>query len=945
MMMKKKTPPECTPVTGVGAVTNGVERLTLSVTDDVVSPTSSSSSNRSQAEPFSLPTVDCVDDGELVATLHPPTLDSRSTHLIPDTAVSAQNAADDSPRRPRRQSDETELQFGDLDDDFAGRRIAEDDTEVLRRGRLAMALDLDGVAPGGMNGPASATRKTSSSFSDLGDFDDFGDMTPNGTPNTPNTPTFRSLYDAHNSSFGSRSSFSSISNGHYVSPMMNRPSGGSTSSSNRYGRNGRMTPTTRVGAPLDETQPLAGSIMPVTGEVLRTEVENAAYIIFFKCDEVEKEDGASVVSSLSSSPSSTSSDGNYDNDVVSIAENGEISPAFCRPPRSLISLGAAGHKVRTTNCFTQEYAHPTRSLGRGLFRASTSVGSAFLKGAAGLVNQTYQGGANGGVFGFAKGLGMGMLGLGTHTVKGAFRGVGQVTDVVGEMVMGTAPHFSIDGMLLLTNYRLIWVSQGVHDAMEIPLASIVSIDSSTTAPHVINIECKSLLRMSIAFRDESTAHELLGSVWELYSEPRYVFANIHYQALLVRGDSSTSSDTVATSVDLFYDAEADYRRIKLLDETCWMRLFDNSDFSLFPSYPSQFVVPAELEDEDLRELSSYRSASRIPAVVWRHPHVGALLCRCAQPCAGISGYVVPADQKFVTAMQRATCGRDDAKFHFFDARSQMAATANSAQGKGTEDTRNYPNTELHFCDIANIHAVRSSFIALSAICQPGEDREGSDWEFQLRNSFWFLHLSRILVSAQVVCETMCQAESVMVHCSDGWDRTPQLTGLVQLLLDPFYRTLQGVLFLIEKEWCSFGHMFRTRYSHCEAPGQQEVEEQSPVFVQWLDALWQIWRQQPWAFEFNEMLLTTMYDHVFSGIYGSFLYNSECERKQREKVAPTRSLWSAIMADREEYLNAEYDAAKNFNSVGIILPFSADEEDMVLWDKHVASADPICRKYQ
>ena len=33
--------------------------------------------------------------------------------------------------------------------------------------------------------------------------------------------------------------------------------------------------------------------------------------------------------------------------------------------------------------------------------------------------------------------------------------------------------------------------------------------------------------------------------------------------------------------------------------------------------------------------------------------------------------------------------------------------------------------------------------------------------------------------------------SVLVHCSDGWDRTPQLTSLAQVLLDPFYRTRDG----------------------------------------------------------------------------------------------------------------------------------------------------------
>ena len=32
---------------------------------------------------------------------------------------------------------------------------------------------------------------------------------------------------------------------------------------------------------------------------------------------------------------------------------------------------------------------------------------------------------------------------------------------------------------------------------------------------------------------------------------------------------------------------------------------------------------------------------------------------------------------------------------------------------------------------------------------------------------------------------------MMVHCSDGWDRTAQTCGLSALMLDPYYRTIQG----------------------------------------------------------------------------------------------------------------------------------------------------------
>ena len=38
-----------------------------------------------------------------------------------------------------------------------------------------------------------------------------------------------------------------------------------------------------------------------------------------------------------------------------------------------------------------------------------------------------------------------------------------------------------------------------------------------------------------------------------------------------------------------------------------------------------------------------------------------------------------------------------------------------------------------------------------------------------------------------------QGGCALVHCSDGWDRTAQLTSLTQLMIDPTYRTISGFL--------------------------------------------------------------------------------------------------------------------------------------------------------
>lgn len=35
--------------------------------------------------------------------------------------------------------------------------------------------------------------------------------------------------------------------------------------------------------------------------------------------------------------------------------------------------------------------------------------------------------------------------------------------------------------------------------------------------------------------------------------------------------------------------------------------------------------------------------------------------------------------------------------------------------------------------------------------------------------------------------------SVLVHCSDGWDRTAQACSVASVLLDPYYRTIKGLM--------------------------------------------------------------------------------------------------------------------------------------------------------
>ena len=122
-------------------------------------------------------------------------------------------------------------------------------------------------------------------------------------------------------------------------------------------------------------------------------------------------------------------------------------------------------------------------------------------------------------------------------------------------------------------------------------------------------------------------------------------------------------------------------------------------------------------------------------------------------------------------------------------------------------------------------------------------------------------------------------------------------------MDKYFRTLEGFIVLIEKDWLSFGHQFRLRNGFCS---KEKRDEFSPIFLQWLDCIYQIIEQNCDKFEFNINLLTFIAKNLFCGKYGTFLFNSEKERKDNKAKENTISIWTEVLERKKEFLNPIYD---------------------------------------
>jgi myotubularin-related protein 6/7/8 len=329
-----------------------------------------------------------------------------------------------------------------------------------------------------------------------------------------------------------------------------------------------------------------------------------------------------------------------------------------------------------------------------------------------------------------------------------------------------------------------------------------------------------------------------------------------------------------------------------------------------------------------------------------------------------------------------------------DARPTTNAMANTARGAGTENMDHYKEGRKVYLGIDHIHAMRESLAkvvealkeadAMSASINdnlPGQVGHLSLLDRQaLRRSGWLKHISNIMEGTVLLVRNVhVNASHVLIHCSDGWDRTSQLSSLSQLCLDPFYRTMRGFQILVEKDWLGFGHRFLDRCGHLSsekffvAPVENanggtdakqalafltsvqnriisphHIKETSPVFHQFLESVRQIQRQFPQRFEFNERFLHQLYYHLYSCQFGTFLYNCERERRVAEDGPPpcdrTICVWDFFNSppETEKNLNPDYDPTLDDRNsrlpkadMGVLFP---NPKDIRFWHELYGRSD-------
>lgn len=308
---------------------------------------------------------------------------------------------------------------------------------------------------------------------------------------------------------------------------------------------------------------------------------------------------------------------------------------------------------------------------------------------------------------------------------------------------------------------------------------------------------------------------------------------------------------------IMFDSPEDWtQEMKRTKAQCRL-VTENENFELSQSLPQYFVIPSTLGD-----LFSYQGKG-LPIWCWSH-HSGCALFKASFP----------------------SMAQEDGDFQTHLDTMITAVARNYLYSVKTEDlSESLPTLQ----DIQQSYNKFKQFFLIDNTT----DFWLSDvkWFSSLESSGWLDIIRQCLQKAVEVVECLEKDNTnVLITEEEGTDLCCVISSLAQIMLDPYYRTLMGFQSLVQKEWVAGCHAFLDRCNHLH---QKDKECHSPVFLLFLECVWQLVQQHSPAFQFSETYLTVLSDSVHVPIFNTFLFNSAYHResvmKAESPIAQSRPL--------------------------------------------------------
>ncbi|ELP90169.1 myotubularin, putative [Entamoeba invadens IP1] len=481
----------------------------------------------------------------------------------------------------------------------------------------------------------------------------------------------------------------------------------------------------------------------------------------------------------------------------------------------------------------------------------------------------------------------------------------------------------VEHNILITTYQtLIWKNGAFVRIPHNAVFSCIfcSLDESTDLLYFATKDIKQVL-----FK---MGNSVTPRVLHVYTENKLLFPRTTSEIFAFRGIDITQS-VESRIVDPMFD----FQRIGVVGDKRFViaenifKTFSNDKSSLVfkcESYPEKVLLP--FGNYDMGSLTNYRAKGRFPIISWVGPNMQCL-ARSSQPLVGTFGQNVCDDD--IQILESLKNLSPQKTIIVFDARPKLSAKATRIQGGGMETQLSYP-----FCTFVNlsmdgIKEIKQSFYSLLKVLFFG-DKRSYTFVLDINNSKWLQEIDQLISYSIDIAKKLYNGSSILIHCRNGWDITCQLISLVLIMLDPYYRTIEGFLVLIQREWISAGHRFSLRtgcgvtwaidplpsltsaFPNLKRVNQSSFREgldsindkaTSPIFFQFLEAVHLVLVNGKNNFQFNDKLLIFLADSLYDAKFSWFFENTV----QHASLKNTLSLPSYILSNVNDFLNPSFIA--------------------------------------
>ena len=303
------------------------------------------------------------------------------------------------------------------------------------------------------------------------------------------------------------------------------------------------------------------------------------------------------------------------------------------------------------------------------------------------------------------------------------------------------------------------------------------------------------------------------------------------------------------------------------------------------------------------------------------------------------------------------------KLFIYSSRSDHQQQSQQSHTKfGIERTSFYPFIERRSYNM-NYAGLSKAFNEISqlALNKLNQSQKKGDHSFMTKvvKTDWLANVENLLSHARNVATHIEERDSVLIYCPTGNFGSPLLSSLAQIYLEPHYRTFEGFRTLVYKEWIYYRHnflkesqvlatgpgaenghssgrqqeqagtVFGYKYANLFAAPlpsqkQQTTKQTRPGFLIFLECVAQLARQNPLAFEMNDLFFVHLAQMQFTNRYFEFVQGDDFldlsqsgvdEAAQEGRKTERSPLVSAFdqLRNKSVYTNAAYDG-KDFREL-------------------------------